>query len=312
MNKILLLFFFFFCVSIKIYAQFKEFYEQIYFNSPNVFNPAKIAPKAGFNPYNEFNYDKQELENKLNVQLIVSSAYQQDFNNLNNNNIFSVNYNIAKKAALGIYIDQYSIGLFKRFSYSLKYGYQIIFNNNIKLAAGFSIGNINNSISATNSNNLNTINNLLNDTRVREFNSNNNELYTDFGLNLMIQNLNLQLVKYHVDKNVKKDIIQDEPDFLGSMDYTIETDIINHKIALGVINFFNKNVDRMFINYSISYNPITIYITANTLNQYSSSIDFAINKNILFFIGYNFGGYYANPVNNGAGNMLAGIQLKLF
>lgn len=312
MNKILWLFILLFCCRINIYAQFKEFYEPIYFNIPNLYNPAKIAPNAGFKPLNEFSYLEQDVENKLNVQLLIYKANQQDFNNLTNNNIFSLNYNMAKNAGLGIYIDQYNIGLFKRLSYSLKYGYQIVFNEDIKLAAGFSIGNINHSISATNSNNINTINNLLNDTRVREFNNNSNNLYTDFGINLMLQNLNLQLVKYNADKNIDKDIIQDEPDFLGSMDYTIETDILKHKIALGFINFFNKNVDKMFINYGVSYNPITVYLTANTLKQYSSTIEFAINKNILFLVGYNVGGYYANPVNNGAGNIWAGIQLKLF
>ena len=303
--------FLFYC-KINLSAQFKEFYEPVYFNNASLFNPSKIAPNAGFKPLNFYSYKEEVSENKLNISFFLNRFNQNDFNNLMSNDIFNTNYTIGKNAALGAYIDQYNLGLFKRLSYSLKYGYQIVFNDNIKLAAGFSIGNIHHSISVSNSNNSNTINNLLNDTRVREFNNNSNIFYTDVGINLMIQNLNLQFVKYHADKNLNKDIIQDEPDFFASMDYTIENDLLIHKIAFGLINYFNKNVDKMFVNYTINYNPIALNFTANTLQQYSSNIEITALQNIVLFLGYNFGGYYANPVNNGAGNILAGFQLKLF
>ena len=318
-NQIYKLFFlvFFLIVYLKpLKPQLKEVYEQVYFNNGGFFNPAKIAPNANFINNDDLYlteekiYEEEKNQKKVKINFFLNSPYSNSLNGALENYMLSVNNRMGKNGCVGIFLDKYSFGLFKRFSYSVKYGYQIIFNENVKIAAGLSIGNINNSISVSNIILPTNSKDIFEDLRVREFNNNANQFYSDVGINFMYRDFNIEFVKFHINDNLNTEYIQEDPNFLSSLNYSFKLDLIKIKTSLGLVTYFNKTVDKIFFVNKFIYNDKALILSTNTLQQHTIMLELPINDNFLFYIGGSFGGYYANYIYDGLGNLTAGLNIS--
>ena len=312
--KIILIIIFYINLFFNLHAQVRTYYEQTYFSSPGFFTPAKIAPNKNY-LYTIYDYDNISMEennqmHKYSLHFFTYTPLKSNINGAPTNYILNANANISENSSIGILLDKYTFGIFNRASYALKYAYLLNLDNDFKISIGFSIGKVAFNLSNIDINNNLPELNILNDPTVITFNQFKDYLYTDIGFNIMYKYLNLQIVKYQLNKILFNNFVDENPELFVSTDYSFKSENVDYAIMLGIVTFNGKTHDNLFVGGKIGLKPISFSTNFSTLNKNSIGLYFDLSANIKFNIHYNFGSFYANPFYDNVGYLSAGLILN--